>query len=29
MTEMNTMHWVGWEKMELPKEEAVLGFCDL
>jgi hypothetical protein len=23
------MHWVGWEKMKLPKEENGLGFQDL
>jgi hypothetical protein len=27
--EMRRMHWVGWEKMKLPKEEGGLGLRDL
>jgi hypothetical protein len=27
--EVRKMHWVGWEKTKLPKEEGGLGFWDL
>ena len=23
------MHWIGWDKMKLSKDEGGLGFCDL